>query len=178
MGQVSDWMNEIYPRWVAAHGIFIITPVYWYQAPSVLKLMIDRLVCADGGNPDPTSTHGKKPDEAKALELNGWHYPRHLAGRVFGIFVHGDAAGAETLRRSLTDWLTDMDLLPASPSATLDRYIGYYEAYASSHEALDKDEAVQVEVRNAAQAVVGAARLRREGHFPSVNGSRDDPRPK
>ena len=51
MGQVNDWMNEIYPRWVAAHGVMIVTPVYWYQAPSVLKLMMDRLVCADGGNP-------------------------------------------------------------------------------------------------------------------------------
>jgi hypothetical protein len=59
MGQVNDWMNEIYPRWVAAHGIMIVTPVYWYQAPSVLKLMMDRLVCADGGNPDPTSTEAK-----------------------------------------------------------------------------------------------------------------------
>ena len=69
MGQVNDWMNELYPRWVAAHGVIILTSVNWYQAPSVLKQMIDRLVCADGGNPDPTRTHGKKPDEAKALEL-------------------------------------------------------------------------------------------------------------
>lgn len=28
MGQVSDWMNELYPRWVAAHGVMIVTPVY------------------------------------------------------------------------------------------------------------------------------------------------------
>jgi hypothetical protein len=35
----------------------------WYHAPTGLKAMIDRLVCADGGNPDPSSTHGKKPDE-------------------------------------------------------------------------------------------------------------------
>src|SRR5690606_19806000 len=34
LGQVNDWMNEIYPRWVAAHGILIVTPVHWYQAPS------------------------------------------------------------------------------------------------------------------------------------------------
>ena len=113
MGQVNDWMNELYPRWVAAHGVMIVTPVYWYQAPSVLKLMIDRLVCADGGNPDPTTTRGKDVKEAKALELAGWHYPRHLAGRVFAVVVHGDAAGAETLRRSLSDWLCDMELVPA-----------------------------------------------------------------
>ena len=59
-----------------------------------LKLMIDRLVCADGGNPDPTTTGGKDPAKAKALELKGWHYPRHLAGRAFAVVVHGDAAGA------------------------------------------------------------------------------------
>jgi hypothetical protein len=63
--------------------------------------MIDRLVCADGGNPDPTSTHGKKAAEAKALELAGWDYPKHLAGRAYGLVVHGDAAGAESLRRNL-----------------------------------------------------------------------------
>lgn len=64
LGQTEDWMNEIYPLWVAAHGIMIITPVNWYHAPTTLKAMIDRLVCADGGNPDLTSTHGKTVEEA------------------------------------------------------------------------------------------------------------------
>jgi NADPH-dependent FMN reductase len=27
LGQTQDWMNEIYPMWVAAHGVMIITPV-------------------------------------------------------------------------------------------------------------------------------------------------------
>jgi len=58
-GQTGDWMNELYPRWVAAHGVMIVTPVYWYQVPGGLKSMMDRLVCADGGNPDPTTTGGK-----------------------------------------------------------------------------------------------------------------------
>ena len=177
MGQVVDWMNEIYPRWVAAHGVMIVTPVYWYQAPSVLKLMMDRLVCADGGNPDQTSTHGKKPDEAKALELKGWPYPRHLAGRIFSVVVHGDAVGAETLRRSLTDWLSDMHLLPALPQGGIDRYIGYYEPYATSHEALDRDAAVQQETRNIARALVESVALARSGRYPRPEGG-DDPRPK
>ena len=176
MGQVSDWMNELYPRWAAAHGVMIITPVYWYQAPSVLKLMIDRLVCADGGNPDQTTTHGKKVEEAKALELKGWHYPRHLAGRVFAVFVHGDTVGAETLRRSLTDWLTDMELIPAIPQGGIDRYIGYYGPYATSHEALDEDRAVQQEVRNAAKALVEAVAFARAGTLQRPADS--DPRRK
>jgi multimeric flavodoxin WrbA len=177
MGQAGDWMNELYPRWVAAHGIMIVTPVYWYQAPSVLKLMMDRLVCADGGNPDPTTTHGKKPDEAKALELKGWAYPRHLAGRVFSVVVHGDTVGAETLRRSLTDWLTDMKLVPAMPQGGIDRYIGYYEPYATSHNALDEDTAVDQEVRNAAAALTEAVKLSRAGRLLPLQ-QESDPRPK
>jgi multimeric flavodoxin WrbA len=178
MGQVNDWMNEIYPRWVAAHGIVVVTPVYWYQAPSVLKLMIDRLVCADGGNPDPTTTRGKSPELAKELELAGWPYPRHLSGRAYGVFVHGDAAGAEALRRALGDWLRDMDLVPAGPHASVDRYIGYYEPYATSHEALDRDLAVQEEVRNVARSVVATVRLMQEGRYRRPDEDLPDPRPK
>lgn len=163
LGQVNDWMNDIYPRWVAAHGIMIVTPVYWYQAPSPLKLMIDRLVCADGGNPDPTTTRGKDPARAKEIELNGWHYPRHLAGRSFSVIVHGDAEGVDTLRRSLVDWLSDMELIEAGRSSVLDRYVGYYEPYATSHEALDRDDALQQEVRNAAVSLVNHVQAIRAG---------------
>ena len=175
MGQVNDWMNELYPRWVAAHGVMIVTPVYWYQAPSVLKLMMDRLVCADGGNPDPTTTHGKDPARAKQLELDGWPYPRHLAGRRFAVVVHGDAAGVLNLRRSLTDWLEDMHLVAAGRS--LDRYIGYYEPYATSHESLDRDTAVQDETRDCADALLAAVRAMRSGNEAPEATSRD-PRPK
>jgi multimeric flavodoxin WrbA len=178
MGQVNDWMNELYPRWVAAHGVLIVTPVYWYQAPSVLKLMMDRLVCADGGNPDPTTTHGKKVEEAKAIELRGWDYPKHLAGRAFAVVAHGDAAGAEGVRRGITDWLLDMELVQAGGSATLDRYIGYYEPYATSHGALDRDEAVQEEVRNAARSLVNTVRLMRERRYERPDEHLTVPRPK
>jgi multimeric flavodoxin WrbA len=56
--QTGDWMNEIYPLWVAAHGIMIVAPVNWYHASTALKSMMDRLVCADGGNPDPRQEGG------------------------------------------------------------------------------------------------------------------------
>jgi multimeric flavodoxin WrbA len=177
MGQVNDWMHELYPRWVAAHGVMLVTPVYWYQAPSVLKLMMDRLVCADGGNPDPTTTHGKHADQAKAIEMKGWDYPRHLEGRAFGVFVHGDAAGTEVLRRSLTDWLLDMHLVQAG-RAIMDRYIGYYEPYATSHDTLDADHAVQEEVRNVARELVATVKLLRDGRYESPGRNLNDPRPK
>jgi multimeric flavodoxin WrbA len=138
--------------------------------------MMDRLVCADGGNPDPTSTRGKDPQKAKTMELDGWPYPRHLAGRVFSVVVHGDTAGAETLRRSLVDWLSDMDLVPAV-DASLDRYIGYYEPYATSHDALDRDTAVQQEVRRAAAILCECVRLARSGQLARP-ARPTDPRPK
>ena len=116
LGQTQDWMNEIYPLWVRAHGIMLINPVNWYSPTSPMKLMMDRLVCADGGNPDPTSTHGKDAKKAKELELADWPYPRHLEGRVFSVIVHGDVEGAENVRRSLADWLRFMKLKPAGPT--------------------------------------------------------------
>lgn len=157
--QTDDWMNEIYPLWVAAHGVMIITPVNWYQAPTGLKSMIDRLVCADGGNPDPSSTHGKKPAEAKAIELKGWDYPKHLAGRLFSLVVHGDSIGAETLRRALSDWLTDIEMISAGALAEKDGYIGYEEPYATSHQSLDEDEAFQQDVRSAALTLARGIKL-------------------
>jgi len=177
LAQTGDLMAEIYPRWVAAHGVIVVTPVHWFQSPSPLKLMIDRLVCADGGNPDPTSTDGKDPRKAKALELADWPYPRHLQGRVYGLVVHGDTGGVESTRRALSDWLDGMGLVDAGMQARLDRYIGYFEPYATSHEALDRDAALQEEVRNVARAVANAVAQARSGRS-SPDAKLATPRPK
>ncbi len=176
--QTNDWMNEIYERWVSAHGVTIVTPVYWYQSPSPLKLMIDRLVCADGGNPDPTLTNGKDAKKAKQVELDGWDYPKHLSGRAYGLVVHGDVAGIEGARRVLSDWLDWMGLIDAGAQARLDRFIGYYEPYATSHDALDKDANVQQEVRNVGKAVATAVRELRAGGLKSMRPDLPAPRPK
>jgi len=178
LDQIQDAMAEIYERWVAAHGVIIVAPTYWYQSPSVLKLMIDRMVCADGGNPDVTSTHGKKAAEAKQLEADGWNYPKHLAGRTFGLIVHGDVAGVESQRRNLADWLGWMGLIDAGSQSQVDRYIGYYEPYWNSHEALDRDQAVQAEARNVATAVVKAVALLRRGELRQPDADLAAPRPK
>ena len=178
LAQTHDWMAEIYERWVAAHAVILLAPTYWYQSPSPLKLMIDRLVCADGGNPDPSTTHGKKVAEAKQIEAQGWSFPKHLAGRAFGVVVHGDVAGVEDQRRNLCDWLEWMGLIDAGATAKLDRYIGYYEPYYNSHEALDKDGAVQEEVRNVARSVVSAVQALRAGRLSQPDKHTKAPRPK
>jgi len=176
--QVNDWMAEIYERWVLAHGVILLTPVNWYHTASGMKLMIDRLVCADGGNPDPTLTHGKDAEKAKEVELAGWAYPKHLAGRVYGVVTHGDVAGIEETRYALTGWLDWMGLVDAGSMSRLDRFIGYYRPYATSHEELDRDTAVQEEVRNVARAVAAAVADLRAGKLSRPDAKLERPRPK
>jgi multimeric flavodoxin WrbA len=178
LGQVHDWMNEIYPLWVEAHGVMIVSPVNWYQVTSPVKLMMDRLVCADGGNPDPTLTQGKDAAKAKQIEMQGWDYPKHLDGRVFSVVVHGDVEGAENVRRSLSDWLRFMDLTPAGVNAELDRYIGYWKPYATGHEELDADKAMQEEVRNAARTLAEAAHALHGGKLLQAGRDLTPPRQK
>jgi len=178
LGQTQDWMNDIYPMWVAAHGIMIVTPVNWYQVSSPLKLMMDRLVCADGGNPDPTRTQGKNAELAKQIEMAGWDYPRHLAGRMFSVVVHGDVEGAENVRRSISDWLCFMHLCPAGPSAELDRYIGYWKPYATSHAELDADLAIQDEVRLAARTLLEGVQAMLSGKLIAAGENLKPPRQK
>lgn len=178
LGQTQDWMNEIYPMWIEAHGVMIVTPVNWYQSPSPLKLMTDRLVCADGGNTDPTSTHGKDAKKAKELELQGWEYKRQLSGRLFALVVHGDVEGARGVREAIHDWLCFTDMCPAGPSAMLDRYIGYWKPYATSHEELDADTAIQEETRNAARALAEGVQATRDGRMVTAGNTLKAPREK
>ena len=69
-------------------------------------------------------------------------------------------------------------LIDAGSQARLDRYVGYYEPYYNSHDALDKDQAVQEEVRNVARSLVHSVELLRAGRLPRPDSSLRPPRPK
>lgn len=62
---------KLFSSRLEVHAVMIVTPVNWYSPTSPLKLMMDRLVCADGGNPDPSLTQGKDAKKAKREELKG-----------------------------------------------------------------------------------------------------------
>ena len=66
----------------------------------------------------------------------------------------------------------------AGPKARLDRFIGYYEPYATSHETLDADSDVQEEVRNVARAVAEAVAQLRAGALSNPGQGLKPPRPK
>lgn len=63
------------------HGTFLLR--------RLRELTLRNSICALGPpesvTGDPTSTHGKKAEEAKKLQLEGWDYPKHLAGRSYGL---------------------------------------------------------------------------------------------
>lgn len=71
-----------------------------------------------------------------------------------------------------------MQLEPAGLLAEIDRYIGYWEPYATSHAALDADLAIQDEVRNAARALAEAVTKRRAGRRDVIGAQLAQPRQK
>ena len=87
-------------------------------------------------------------------------------------------AGIEGVRRGLSDWLEWMGLVPAGFQSRFDRFIGYYQPYATSHDALDKDEAVQEETRNVARALTRAVRALRTGELQPPDAGLKPPRQK
>lgn len=123
-----------------------------------------------------TFTQGKDAKRAKEIELQGWDYPAHLKGRHFAVVAHGDVEGVENVRRSLADWLTYSGLVPAGPKGQLDRYIDYWEPYATGH--AHKDIAVQEEVRNVARTLLEAVQAVRAGRQVAAGGALQPPRRK
>jgi multimeric flavodoxin WrbA len=97
---------------------------------------------------------------------------------LFSVIVHGDVEGVAGVRRSLSDWLSYMNLVPAGPMAEFDRYIGYWKPYATSHQELDADEAMQEEVRNAARTLLEAVLAKRAGQLTGAGSKLLRPREK
>lgn len=96
------WNLDLYARLDLADAWAVIGPHNWYGPSSNLKLMFDRLVCMNGGNPREDLIDHKDPEKAMALE----HSPEwealsvnHLEGRTAAFFCHGDE-GADELDAS------------------------------------------------------------------------------
>ena len=92
------WDLDMYSRLDLADAWAIIGPVNWYGPTSNLKLMFDRLVCMNGGNPREELIDHKNPEKAMALE----HSPEwkelsvnHLEGRTAAFFCYSDQGADE-----------------------------------------------------------------------------------
>jgi hypothetical protein len=92
------WDLDLYSRLDLADAWAFIAPVNWYGPTSNLKLMFDRLVCMNGGNPREDLIDHKDPERAMALERSPeWEglARNHLEGRTAAFFCYGDGGGEE-----------------------------------------------------------------------------------
>ena len=92
------WDLDMYARLDMADAWAIIGPINWYGPSSNLKLLFDRLVCMNGGNPDENTIAHKDPEKAMALEhTEQWQQmsQNHLEGRTAGFFCYGDEGSDE-----------------------------------------------------------------------------------
>ncbi len=96
------WDLDLYARLDLADAWAIIGPVNWYGPTSNLKLMFDRLVCMNGGNPREKLIKHKDPELAMKLEHSKeWAElsVNHLEGRTASFFCYGDGGGDELDRQ-------------------------------------------------------------------------------
>jgi multimeric flavodoxin WrbA len=92
------WDLDLYARLDLADAWAIVGPINWYAPSSNLKLMFDRLVCMNGGNPREELIDHKDPEKAMALEKSPeWKAlnQNHLEGRTAAFFCYGDQGANE-----------------------------------------------------------------------------------
>ena len=133
------WDLDLYARLDLADAWAIVGPINWFGPPSNLKLLFDRLVCMNGGNPREALIDHKDPEKAMALERSPqWEElsRNHLEGRTAGFFCYGDEGADEAdadgrpkhLRHKQwfnpDDWPTDRDREAYLPLVLQCRYSG------------------------------------------------------
>jgi multimeric flavodoxin WrbA len=92
------WNLDLYGRLARSDAWAFIAPMNWYAPTTGLKLMFDRLVCMNGGNPRPDLIDKKNTLKAQALERSElWHElsKNHLEGRTAAFFTYGDDGGPD-----------------------------------------------------------------------------------
>ena len=86
------------PAWREPTPWAFIGPINWYGSTSNFKLLFDRLVCMNGGNPRPDLIGKKSTVLTQALERSSqWRElsKNHLEGRSAAFFCYGDRGAAD-----------------------------------------------------------------------------------
>ncbi|MGN8119350.1 NAD(P)H-dependent oxidoreductase [Labrys sp. 22185] len=87
------WNLHLYERLARSDAWAFIGPINWYGPTTSFKLLFDRLVCMNGGNPRPDLIEKKNTLLAQALERSPhWHEltRNHLEGRTAAFFCYSD----------------------------------------------------------------------------------------
>ena len=127
-----------------------------------------------------------KPETEALARLETVAWDAYIEGRKAPVTRKADPGYADPGYDLSVEWLDTKKRLEkaqahwkkkTSPSRVL-LICGYCEPYATSHDALDKDKAVQAEVRNVANAVANAVAALRKGTLSQPDKSLTNPRPK
>jgi hypothetical protein len=92
------WDLHLYERLARADAWAFIGPINWYGPTTNFKLLFDRLVCMNGGNPRPDLIDKKNTLLAQQLERSAlWAQlsKNHLQGRTAAVFCYGDLGAAD-----------------------------------------------------------------------------------
>lgn len=81
-------------------------------------------------------------------------------------------------RRGVSDWLKSMELESAGALGEVDRYSGYRKHYAEGRADFEKDESLQVEIRNAALTLRQTVLAKLAGKWISAGADLAQPREK
>ena len=154
--QTNDWMAEIYERWIAAHGVVIVTPVA--LVPDAERAEADDRPAGLRRRRQPRSDldrTARSPTKAKAIELDGLglsEAPRRPRLRRWSCTATSPASKARGARsRDWLDWMGLIDAGDQAPARPLSSATTSRTRPATT--TLDRDTAVQEEVRNVARAV-------------------------
>lgn len=123
------WDEDVYGRVYAADAVMVCAPVNWYGPTSSIKLMFDRLVCANGGNPREDLINHKDGNLAARLEhSHAWKELslNHLEGRTAAFFVYGDDGGDELGKDSSPIILRHKSYFSPEDESKLGKLIPYY----------------------------------------------------
>lgn len=128
------WDLDLYGRLARADAWAIIGPVNWYAPSTNLKLMFDRLVCMNGGNPRPDLIDKKDTLKAQALERSPeWKElsKNHLSGRTAAFFCYGDDGADEEDKNGVPKKLKHPEWFEANRQPFRDNPDGERFAYQS-----------------------------------------------
>ena len=92
------WDLDLYGRLARSDAWAFIGPMNWYGPTTGFKLMFDRLLCMNGGNPFPHLIDKKDTLRAQTLERTElWRKisRNHLEGRTAAFFCYGDEGGPD-----------------------------------------------------------------------------------
>jgi len=128
-GQVHDWMNEIYPRWVAAHGIMMSRPCTGTKRP-VFSIDDGSVGLRDGGVLTQPR-HTVKPGRSQDFGIEGMELPETSSRAEYFPSLSTAMPQVQEIWRAPDELVVRHGISSAGIPALLIATSGIYEPYST-----------------------------------------------